>query len=124
GMLLRSGLTALEALRIAGKVIKNRVISDKLFSASEQILSGKDLSNSLRHPRIPTIVTAMIAVGERSGTLDQVLSQLGAYYEERLEMGIKRLSSLIEPALILVIGAMVGFVYYAFFQALFQIAKT
>ncbi|PKO26241.1 MAG: type II secretion system F family protein [Betaproteobacteria bacterium HGW-Betaproteobacteria-8] len=124
GMLLRSGLTALEALKISGKVVKNRVISDKLHAASEQILSGKDLSSSLRHPRIPSIVTAMIAVGERSGTLDQVLGQLGAYYEERLAMGIKRLSSMIEPALILVIGAMVGFVYYAFFQALFQIAKT
>lgn len=124
GMMLHSGLTALESLKIVSKVVKNRVISDKLLSASEQILSGKDLSSSLRHPRIPTIVTAMIAVGERSGTLDQVLNQLGAYYEERLAMGIKRLSSLIEPALILVIGTMVGFVYYAFFQALFQIAKT
>jgi type II secretory pathway component PulF len=123
-MMLRSGLTVLDALKITSQVIRNRVISDKLSAASEQILAGKDLSGSLQHPRIPTIVTQMIAVGERTGTLDNVLQQLGDYYEERLQLGIRRLSALMEPALILVIGGMVGFVYYAFFQALFQLAKV
>jgi type II secretory pathway component PulF len=123
-MMLRSGLTVLDALKITAKVIRNRVISDKIKSAYNQILAGKDLSSSLQHPRIPTIVTQMIAVGERTGTLDNVLHQLGDYYEERLQLGIRRLSAMIEPALILVIGSMVGFVYYAFFQALFQLAKV
>lgn len=123
-MMLRSGLTALDALKITSKVIRNRVISDKVHAASDQILAGKDLSSSLQHPRIPTIVTQMIAVGERTGTLDNVLQQLGDYYEERLQLGIRRLSAMMEPALILVIGGMVGFVYYAFFQALFQLAKV
>ena len=123
-IMLRSGLTALVSLKITAKVIHNRVISDKIRSASDQILAGKDLSSSLQHPRIPTIVTQMIAVGERTGTLDNVLHQLGDYYEERLQVGIRRLSAMIEPALILVIGGMVGFVYYAFFQALFALAKV
>ncbi|MES2502467.1 MAG: type II secretion system F family protein [Pseudomonadota bacterium] len=123
-MMLRSGLTALDSLKITAKVIRNRVISDKIHSASDQILAGKDLSSSLQHPRIPTIVTQMIAVGERTGTLDNVLHQLGDYYEERLQLGIRRLSAMMEPALILVIGGMVGFVYYAFFQALFALAKV
>jgi type II secretory pathway component PulF len=123
-MMLRSGLTVLDALKITAQVIRNRVISDKLSAATEQILAGKDLSGSLQHPRIPTIVTQMIAVGERTGTLDNVLQQLGDYYEERLQLGIRRLSALMEPTLILVIGGMVGFVYYAFFQALFQLAKV
>ena len=64
----------------------------------------------------------MIAVGERTGTLDHILQELGTYYEKVLETGIKRLTALIEPAMILVIGGMVGFVYYAFFQALFALA--
>lgn len=123
-MMLRSGLTALDALKITAKVIRNRVISDKTYAASNQILAGKDLASSLQHPRIPTIVTQMIAVGERTGTLDNVLHQLGDYYEERLQLGIRRLSAMVEPALILVIGGMVGFVYYAFFQALFALAKV
>lgn len=123
-MMLRSGLTVLNALKISAQLIRNRVISDKLVAASDLILAGKDLSGSLQHPRIPTIVTQMIAVGERTGTLDLVLQQLGDYYEDRLQLGIRRLSALMEPALILVIGTMVGFVYYAFFQALFQLAKV
>jgi type IV pilus assembly protein PilC len=63
----------------------------------------------------------MIAVGENTGSLDRVLQELGTYYEKLLENAIKRLSAMIEPAMILVIGAMVGFVYYAFFQALFSL---
>jgi type IV pilus assembly protein PilC len=123
-MTLRSGLTVLDSLKIASEVIRNLVIADKLKSASDLILGGKDLSTSLQHPRIPAVVTQMIAVGERTGTLDHVLQQLGDYYQERLQVGIKRLSTLMEPAMILVIGGMVGFVYYAFFQALFQLAKV
>ena len=100
------------------------MVSDRLQLASQQILAGKDLSSSLQHPRIPAIVTQMIAVGERTGTLDNVLQQLGEYYEQRLQTSIKRLSAMLEPALILVIGVMVGFVYYAFMQALFSLAKV
>jgi type IV pilus assembly protein PilC len=123
-MMLRSGLTVLDSLKISANIIRNNVISKKLMSASDLILVGKDLSTSLQHPRIPSIVTQMVAVGEKTGTLDNILQQLGDYYEERLQLGIKRLSAMMEPALILVIGGMVGFVYYAFFQALFQLAKV
>jgi type IV pilus assembly protein PilC len=63
----------------------------------------------------------MTAVGEKTGTLDQVLYELGVFYEEQLQVGVKRMSALIEPAMILVIGGIVGFVYYAFFQALFSL---
>lgn len=122
-MMLRSGLTVLDALKIAANVIGNQAISTKLRSASEQILEGRDLSSSMQDKSIPIIVTQMVAVGERTGTLDHVLQELGIYYEDALQASIKRLSSMIEPALILVIGGMVGFVYYAFFQALFKLAK-
>lgn len=120
-MMLRSGLTAYESIKICGNVIANRLISDKLFSASELILSGKDLSSSIKSNAIPDLVTQMTAVGEKTGTLDHVLHELGAFYEEQLQVGVKRMSALIEPALILVIGGMVGFVYYAFFQAMFSL---
>jgi type IV pilus assembly protein PilC len=62
-------------------------------------------------------------VGEGTGSLDSVLQELGIYYEKMLEIAIKRLSAMIEPAMILVIGGMVGFVYYAFFQALFSLVS-
>jgi type IV pilus assembly protein PilC len=120
-MMLRSGLTAYDSLKICGNVIANRLISNKLFSASELILGGKDLSSSIKSNAIPDLVTQMTAVGEKTGTLDHVLHELGAFYEEQLQVGVKRMSAMIEPALILLIGGMVGFVYYAFFQAMFSL---
>lgn len=121
-MVLRSGVTIMDGLKITANTIANKVISDKLHRASEQVLAGRELSSSLKHPAIPSLVVQMITVGERTGTLDQVLQELGAYYEQRLELGIKRLSALVEPAMLFVIGGMVGFVYYAFFQAMFSLA--
>ncbi|CAN0091100.1 unnamed protein product, partial [Chrysoparadoxa australica] len=122
-MMLRSGLTAFDSLKITSSVISNQLISNKLNAASERILAGKDLSSSIQTKAIPTLVTQMTAVGEKTGTLDQVLQELGFFYEELLELGVKRMSALIEPAMIIVIGSIVGFVYYAFFQALFSLSS-
>jgi type IV pilus assembly protein PilC len=121
-MVLRSGVTIMDGLKITANTISNTVISGKLHRASDQVLAGRELSASLKHPTIPSLVVQMVTVGERTGTLDQVLQELGAYYEQRLELGIKRLSALVEPAMLLLIGGMVGFVYYAFFQAMFSLA--
>jgi type IV pilus assembly protein PilC len=122
-MLLRSGLTVLDALKIVADATGNRVISTHLVHASGQILGGRDMASSIHHPAIPKLVTQMVAVGERTGTLDAVLSEMATYYEQLLQVQIKRLSSLVEPALILVIGGMVGFVYFSFFQALFALQR-
>jgi type II secretory pathway component PulF len=122
-MMLRSGLTVFDALKISANVMGNRLISTKLKAASEMILTGRDMASSIRTPAIPELVTQMVSIGERTGTLDHVLLELGVFYEAQLQVGVKRLSAMIEPALILVIGGIVGFVYYAFFQAMFQLAK-
>ncbi len=122
-MMLRSGLTAFDSLKICGKVIGNRLISDKLFQAADQILIGKDLASSMKHPAIPDLVTQMTSVGEKTGTLDSVLQEVGTFYEEQLQVGVKRMSAMIEPAMILFIGGIVGFVYYAFFQAMFSLVS-
>ncbi|MCQ8131039.1 type II secretion system F family protein, partial [Methylomonas rivi] len=122
-ILLRSGVTVYDALKITGNLLGNRVYADKLRQASESILQGRDVATSISHPRIPVLVTQMVAVGENTGSLDGVLLELGIYFEKLLEIAIKRLSTLIEPAMILVIGGMVGFVYYAFFQALFSLVS-
>jgi type IV pilus assembly protein PilC len=119
--LLRSGVTVYDALKVVANLISNRTYSNALGAASAKILTGRDMSSSIYHPQFPPLVLQMIAVGENTGSLDRVLQELGTYYEKLLENAIKRLSAMIEPAMILVIGAMVGFVYYAFFQALFSL---
>lgn len=122
-ILLRSGVTVFEALKITANLLGNRVYVDQLLAASNQILEGRDIARSIDHQRIPPLVVQMVAVGEGTGALDEVLQELGIYYEKLLEIAIKRLSALIEPVMILVIGSMVGFVYYAFFQALFSLVS-
>jgi len=120
-ILLRSGVTVFDALKITSELLNNRVFSDKLTHASTLILNGKDMASSIQHPQMPVLVLQMTAVGEKTGSLDHILQELGSYYEQLLETAIKRLSAMIEPAMILLIGGMVGFVYYAFFQALFSL---
>jgi type IV pilus assembly protein PilC len=119
--LLSSGVTVYQSLKVTGKLLANRVFADKMFHAADKVLTGKDMATSLQHPRIPVLVTQMIAVGERTGSLDKILKEMGIYYEQLLENAIKRMTALIEPVMILFIGLMVGFVYYAFFQALFSL---
>jgi type II secretory pathway component PulF len=120
-MMLRSGVTVYDSLKTCVNVIANRFISNKLQYASEQILGGRELSQSLKGKEIPDLVVQMATVGEKTGTLDQTLQELGIFYEERLEESVKRLTALIEPMMILIMGGLVGFVYYAFFQALFAL---
>ncbi len=121
-MLLGSGITLLDSLTIVANVVPNRAIGAQVTQAHEQILRGKDLASSLRHRIIPRLVTQMISVGERTGTLSHVLDEVGNFYSRLLQARIRRLMGLVEPVLILVIGAMVGFVYLAFFQVIFKLA--
>jgi type IV pilus assembly protein PilC len=121
-ILMRSGVTIFDALKITADLIANKIYADKLKGASERVMEGRDLMSSLSHPQMPPLVLHMIAIGERTGSLDKIQQELGVYYQDLLEIAIKRLSAMIEPAMILVIGGMVGFVYYAFFQALFALA--
>jgi type IV pilus assembly protein PilC len=121
-ILMRSGITIFDSLKITADLIANKIYSDKLKQASDSVMAGRDLASSITHPKMPTLVTHMIAIGERTGSLDRIQQELGVYYQSLLEIAIKRLSAMIEPAMILVIGGMVGFVYYAFFQALFALA--
>ncbi len=123
-ILLRSGVTLLESLQITRGIVNNRAIATCMESAANQILGGRDLAGGLRHPAIPPLVPQLVEVGERTGTLVRVLEELGHYYDRQLQMMTKRMSLLIEPVLILIIGGIVGFVYFAFFQALFQLATA
>lgn len=121
-ILLRSGVTLLESLQIVQGIIGNRAMAGCIERAAEQILGGRDLAAGLRHPVIPPLVPQVVAVGERTGALVHVLEELGRFYDRRLQSLTKQMSALIEPVLILIIGGIVGFVYFAFFQALFRLS--
>ena len=76
----------------------------------------------LQQNHIPIMVQHMAGIGERSGELEHVMKELGQYYQDQSELRIKRMISMIEPAMTLVIGGLVGFVYLAFFKAMMQVS--
>lgn len=123
-ILLQSGVTLIESLQVVKGLSGNREIAFCLEQASEQILAGKSLASGLQHTAIPRLVSQVVAVGERTGALVDVLRELGEFYDQQVQIITKRMSILIEPVLILIIGGMVGFVYFAFFQAIFQVATA
>jgi len=122
GMLLRSGVSLLDALTLTARILGNRAIARRIEQAGEKILAGRDLAGTLDGKLFPPVVPQIVAVGEQTGALSDVLEELGRFYNGRLEASIRRMSSLIEPVMILILGTMVGFVYFAFFQAVFRLA--
>ncbi len=118
--LLSSGVTLIEALRVTERLMGNRRLADIVTTAREQVMQGEPLARHLSRPHgFMPMLPRMIAVGESSGTLDNVLDEVARFHEAQLDRLIKRLTALIEPAVIVTVGTVVGYVYISFFMALF-----
>jgi type IV pilus assembly protein PilC len=122
GVLVKSRLTVLESLRICAQVSGNAVFSSAFAQAADEVLTGRTLAAALDRPALPRLVRHMAAVGEKSGQVDTVMESLGVHYQKALDARVKLLASMIEPALTVLIGGIVGFVYYAFFQAMLAVS--
>ncbi|HEY0201713.1 MAG TPA: type II secretion system F family protein, partial [Burkholderiaceae bacterium] len=122
GLLLRSGLPVLDAVRASAQACRNAALADALERAAADVLGGSNLAAALDKPGMPYLMRHMVNVGQQAGELDTVLETLGNYYRHELDLRIRLISALIEPALIVTVGGIVGFVYYAFFQAVFAVS--
>ena len=123
GVLLESGVTLLESLKTVEYLLPNRSLRARVTAARETILRGGTLAAPLAQAReFMPMLPRMVAVGETAGTLSQVLDEVASFHENQLVVVIRRMSVLIEPVVILVVGVIVGFVYIAFFLALFSLA--
>lgn len=109
--LMSSGVSVLDALDVTGGAIGNKVIEKELKDAAKEVKNGKQLSEPLSNsPHFPPIVPQMLAIGEETGQTDTILVKVADFYEEEVETTIDGLSSLIEPLMIVVLGAMVGLI--------------
>ena len=109
--LMSAGVAVLDALEVTGKAIGNKVIEKELQEAAKAVKNGKQLSEPLsQSPHFPPIVSQMLAIGEETGQIDTILIKVADFYEEEVETTIDGLSSLIEPLMIVVLGAMVGLI--------------
>lgn len=123
--LLSSGVSVVEALDIAAKTSGNAVIEEALVRSKESVIAGKPLASPLaKEAMIPDMVTQMIAIGERSGTMDQMLGKIADFYEDDVENAVKALTSLIEPLLMVVLGGIIAFLVVAMYLPIFDLATV
>ena len=83
----------------------------------EKIINGESFSTAIDNIIIPPTVSQVIAIGEQTGNLGEVLDEIGSYYDSRLQARIRWLSAITEPVMIIIVGGIVGFVYFSFFMA-------
>jgi general secretion pathway protein F len=124
GTLLRSGVSLLEGLHIAKKVLGNKVLESIMEQAAEHIREGESLADPLRRSqRIPSLFVNMVAVGEQTGDLEEMLLKVGQAYDVEVEMRLTRLMSLLEPLMVFVMGLIVLFIVLAILLPLFQMSQ-
>ena len=109
--LMSAGVGVLDALESTAGAIGNLVISNELRAAAIEVKNGKQLSEPLsRSPHFPAIVSQMLSVGEETGQIDTILLKVADFYEEEVDATIDALASIIEPIMIVILGAMVGLI--------------
>lgn len=109
--LMSAGVGVLDALEVTGGAIGNKVIEAELREAAKQVKNGKQLSEPIGESKhFPPIVAQMLAVGEETGKIDTILLKVADFYEEEVDALVDALSSLIEPLMIIVLGAVVGLI--------------
>jgi general secretion pathway protein F len=124
GTLLKSGVPLLQALKNARDVITNQVIVLSLTEISQAIKEGKGISLPLSQSKIfPPLALSMIKVGEETGQLDKMLLQVAVTYEKSLRVSIKRFVGFLEPAMILGMGLVIGFIVLSMLMAIFSMTE-
>lgn len=109
--LMSAGVGVLEALEVTGNAIGNKIIEAELKEAAKEVKNGKQLSEPLSQSKhFPAIVSQMLAVGEETGQVDTILIKVADFYEEEVDTVIDGLGALIEPIMIVVLGAVVGLI--------------
>jgi type IV pilus assembly protein PilC len=122
--LVRSGVPILESLDIVSDTSNNTVISDAVHDTQVAVKGGESLSRPLeKHEVFPPMVVQMMAVGEETGALDEMLDKIADFYDQEVEATVSALTSLIEPLLIVVMGSAVGGMVISLYMPLFNVIK-
>lgn len=123
GTLLQSGVPILDALDICARTAGNMIIEEGVLFVRQSISEGKNMAEPLEQTKIfPDMVVQMIAVGEQTGALDQMLNKVADFYEEETDIAVAAMTSAIEPILMVGVGGMVGVVLIAMYLPIFSLA--
>jgi type IV pilus assembly protein PilC len=123
--LVNAGLPLLNAMDIAARVIGNKYITKFMNQAKDDVRSGVSLSQAIRKTAVfPPMVASMIGIGEESGTLDSMLETTADYFDEESDKALTQMVALMEPALIIVMAALVGFIVISIVMPIFDMSST
>jgi type IV pilus assembly protein PilC len=123
GTLLQSGVPILDALEICARTSGNVIIETGIMNVRQSISEGKNMAEPLAATGVfPDMVVQMIAVGEQTGALDQMLNKIADFYEEETDVAVSALTSALEPILMVGVGGMVGVVLVGMYLPIFSLA--
>jgi len=125
GTLLSSGVSILDGLEITARTSGNRVIHDAVMSSRNSIAGGESISEPLKQSGVfPPMVTQMISVGEETGDLDGMLTKVADFYDDEVDVAVEGLLKAMEPAMIVILGTVVGGMIVAMYLPIFGIINT
>jgi type IV pilus assembly protein PilC len=125
GTLISSGVSILDGLEITAKTAGNRVIHDAVMESRQSIAGGETISAPLEKSKVfPPMVISMIAVGEQTGGLDEMLTKIADFYDEEVDVAVSALLSLMEPMMIVVLGVIVGGMVVAMYLPIFDMMNA
>ncbi|MBU1404238.1 MAG: type II secretion system F family protein [Proteobacteria bacterium] len=124
-ILTTSGIDIIKTLRLSTNALENLVLFQMVEEITGEVEDGVSLHEAMaKHHTIPPMVPQMIAVGEQSGRLDEMMAKVADYYDLESDYTIRNLSTLIEPVLLLVLGAMVGLIALAIFTPMWDMLQV
>jgi type IV pilus assembly protein PilC len=120
--LIASGVPMMQAVQVTGDTSGNSVIEDAMADIIRSIEEGRTFSEPLkRHPIFPSMVIQMAAIGEETGQMDAMLEKVAEFYEDEVDAAIKSLTSIVEPIMMIFVGAIVGFIIIALYMPMFAL---
>jgi type IV pilus assembly protein PilC len=120
--LLVSGVPILQALETVAGSVDNEIISDAIMASRAAIREGEQIGDPLqRSGMFPPMVVQMVAIGEETGSLDQMLSKIADFYESEVDATLSGLTAALEPILIITLGVIVGFIVISMFMPLLTV---
>ncbi len=123
--LMSSGVPIIQAMSIVGVATGNKVIGKALLDARSSVEQGKTLSETLKgNPEFPNMLIHMLNAGEQTGKMEEMLGKLGEFYQDEVDTMLEGLTSMLEPILMVVIGAMIGGIVLAMFMPIFKLTET
>ena len=122
--LLQSGLTALDSLKIVRNIVDNVIMAETIDEVQKTIIEGGQIAEPMRRSKVfPPVVGYMMSIGEKTGQLDSILTKIAEAYDEEIEITTQKVTAVLEPLMIVVLSAIVGFIVLSIILPIMQMSQ-